>query len=81
MVKAIIKHDAGTDLILGVTRGNVDRMVAGKPIRVDLREMEVTADGNILIFFGETEQDLKDQLAEFIGPETKVTVDPRLGKL
>lgn len=34
--------------------------------------------GRVLIFYGKTEQDMMRDLAEFIGPETKVNIDPRL---
>ena len=63
---------------LGVSRENINRLTAGKPISVDLTKLNVVVDGKIMIFFGETERELQHQLAEFIGPETKVYIDPRL---
>jgi len=67
-----------TNLGLGISRENVDRLVEGKPIRVDLREMDITVDGSVMIYFAETDLDLQQAVVEFIGPETKVNIDPRL---
>lgn len=72
--------DGRTHLGLGISRENVTRLIAGKPILVELPEMRegLAIDGNIMIHFGETERQLQDAVAEFIGPETKVTIDPKL---
>ena len=71
--------DARTNLGLGISRENVNRLIAGKPILVKLEEMDnLKVDGNIMIYFGETERELQQEMAEFIGPETKVNIDPRL---
>jgi hypothetical protein len=79
MIKfAFNDNEDRTHLGLGISRENVNRMIAGKPIRVDLTELGLAPNGSILIFFGETERELQQQLAEFIGPDTKVHIDPRL---
>jgi hypothetical protein len=79
MLRFVFDDDKGaTHLGLGISRENVNRLVAGKPIRVDLREMGVTISGAVMIYFGEDERDLQQAVAEFIGPETKVNIDPRL---
>lgn len=79
MIKFTIHgNDNKTHIGLGISRENVNRLVAGKPIRVDLAELGVTVDGGIMIYFGETERDLQQTVAEFIGPDTKVQIDPRL---
>jgi hypothetical protein len=84
MVKFVFDtSDGRSNLGLGVTRENVYRLIQGKPIRVSLPEMRagLAIDGDVMIYFGETERDLQQAVAEFIGPETKVTVDPRLKDL
>jgi hypothetical protein len=84
MVKFVFDtSDGRSNLGLGVTRENVKRLIQGKPIRVNLPEMHrgLVIDGDVMIYFGETERDLQQAVAEFIGPETKVTVDPRLKDL
>ncbi len=65
---------------LGIARENVNRLIAGKPIVVRLAEMapDLTVDGEILIFFGETEAEMTNNLAPFIDAETKVSIDPRM---
>jgi hypothetical protein len=72
--------DGRTHLGLGISRENVNRMIAGQPIRVRLPEMRegLSIDGAVMIFFGETERELQQAVAEFIGPETVVNIDPRL---
>lgn len=60
----------------GLSERNLYRLRKGEPIRIDLTLMGGT--GEVLIFYGRTEQDMGRDLAEFIGPETKVNIDPRL---
>ena len=66
-------EDGRRHIGLGITRENLDRLVEGKPIRVDLAMLEdgLDIDGQILIYFGETERELHRALAEFISPETR----------
>lgn len=79
MVRFVFNDKEGkTHLGLGITRENVNRLTAGQPIHVKLREMGVSIDGAVMIYFGETEVELQQGIAEFIGPETKVNIDPRM---
>ena len=81
MIKFVFEGKDGKNYLgLGISRENVNRLIEGQPIRVKLAEMRegLTIDGNIMIYFGETERELQDAVAEFIGPETKVNIDPRL---
>lgn len=79
MIRFAFTDDKGrTHLGLGVSRENVNRLTAGRPIRVDLVEMGLTVEGAIMIYFGETETELQQAIAEFIGPDTKVNIDPRM---
>jgi len=69
-------------LILGLSRANIERMTSGKPVHVkEATHGEGIPDGwEIVIMFGETEQEMQKQFVEagMIGPETKVNIDPRL---
>jgi hypothetical protein len=69
-------------IMLGLSEENVRRLQGGKPIDI---KRESHGDGvpegwEIVIFVGETEQSMKKELESLgaIGPETKITVDPRL---
>lgn len=65
-------------IVLGVSRGNIDRLLAGQPIDITAESHPgFPPDLNIAIFFGETERDLTQSLQELITEETKVTVVPR----
>jgi len=79
MVKASATSTEGKHLVvLGVTRGNLTRLVNGDPILVKVSEEMGKPADEVYIIFGETEKDLYDIVKRFITPETKVTVDPRL---
>ena len=56
----------------GLSEENIKRLKQGQPIKVDLAEMGGT--GSVLIFYGKTEQDMARDLADLIGPETKVSI-------
>lgn len=76
----MIKFKAETDektifggktlLGLGLSKENVEMLKKGNPIHVNLNEMGIK-DVDMLIFYGETEEDMQRDLAEFIGPDTK----------
>jgi hypothetical protein len=71
-------NDGRTHLGLGVSRENINRLTSGYPIRVDVKELNISVNGALMIYFGETEIELQQAIAEFIGPETKVNIDPRM---
>lgn len=58
-------------LLLGLSRQNIERLVAGKPICVT-SQSHVPKDLTIAIMFGETELDIKAQLADYMQPETVI---------
>ena len=78
MIIFTFEAEGKTNIGLGISRENVNRLTDGKPILVKLHELGVTANGAVMIVFGETERELQGQIAEFIGPQTKVVIDPRL---
>lgn len=70
MLKASAFRPEGPLLIFGLSHGNLDRLRAGRPIRIDLTELGLG--GDIVIFAGETEESMKAEFDEMIGPETEV---------
>lgn len=59
---------------LGLSRGNCEKLLAGKPIFIDLKVMMMRIENNpdlndatILIFGGETEEAMQNELRKGIG--------------
>lgn len=83
MMIARATSDRGEEiLLLGLSRGNLERLTQGQPIRLS-RETHgdgIPANWKILILFGETEEDMRTMLeaAGVVGSWTKTTVDPSL---
>jgi hypothetical protein len=65
---------------LGLTRVNIERLMAGEPIHVKGETVDNPGQ-DILIIFGEDIDSLTKQLSPMIGTETKVTVDPKLKEI
>jgi hypothetical protein len=78
MVKFVIARPDGSVLVgLGISGDNVARLKLGRPMLIRLAELELPpgadmARSEVVIFFGETEQDLERDLRPFIGPGTRV---------
>jgi hypothetical protein len=70
---AMLENDE-TLLIFGLSRPNRERLEAGQPIDLSRTShgMAIPAKLRIMIFAGETEQSMGDQLRELIGPSTVV---------
>lgn len=60
----------------GISEENVKRLKKGQPIYIDLSQIGGT--GEVMIFYGKTEQDMARDLAEFIGPDTVTHIDPKV---
>jgi hypothetical protein len=82
MIIGRAKSEGKEALLLGLSRENVRRLQAKQPIRL---RRQTHGDGvpegwEIVIFFGETELSMKEELEKLgaIGPDTKVHVDPNL---
>jgi hypothetical protein len=72
--------DGRSVIVLGLTRGNVDRLTAGQPVHIGADSHPGFPAGLVVtIFFGETERDLTDALRSLIGPETKIVGVPKEG--
>jgi hypothetical protein len=68
--------------MLGLSRENINRLQQDKPIHIKkYTHGEGVPEGwDIVLFFGETEQEMQKMFVKhgMIGPETKVHIDPRL---
>lgn len=60
MIRATGEANGRPFLILGVDRENINRLTAGKPIRVTMESVGIERD--VLIIFGETLQDVTNEL-------------------
>jgi len=71
VIKFSAETPSGPLFGFGLSRGNIDRLTAGQPIKINLRDLGGPA-VNIAIMFGETEQALFDELkaAGAISPDT-----------
>lgn len=65
MIKLVGTSDKGEVLIVGLERGNWDRLLQGKPIHIELPgQMGVSWRGELMIIGAETRQDLLHGLSE-----------------
>jgi len=69
MVKFLAGSDKETILGFGLSEENIKALKEGKPISIDLSEMGIK-DTRAMIFYGETEEDMKKDLSAFINSET-----------
>jgi hypothetical protein len=80
-IKAIFDNEQGkSSLIIGISRGNLDKMIAGYPMKIEVPE-DISRGGEIYIFFGEDEQALVDYLKPAITENTTIHSDPRLAHM
>lgn len=72
MLKLTATQRDGTPLVLfGLSRMNIDRLVAGEPISFELAEVDL-GPGTLVIWAGSTEQAMADELQDMIRPQTRV---------
>lgn len=69
MIKAVAtQKDGSTAVFLGLSRENVDRLLANQPIAVKLRELHPDLpDLTVILLGGETEADIAEDL-RVLGP-------------
>jgi len=74
MVKASFTSEGKPFLLMGLTAENMRRLQKGQPIRVRLEDFGVAMTGEMMIFFGETEDAIETDFRRMglIGPDTKV---------
>ncbi len=66
----MIKFRAGNKVGFGLSKANIEKLKEGKPININMDEMGLPG-VSVMIFYGETEEQMQRDMAEFIGPETK----------
>ena len=57
----MLKARSGDNLIFGLSARNVQLLMEGKPISIDLRDLGLER-GRVMIFYGETEEAMKAEL-------------------
>lgn len=81
MIKARAQTQDGRHLIvLGLSEGNLERLRAGQPIYIDLRQMNFQKGdeiGHIAIHYGKTEADLVKAMRPLIDKDTVVHAIPK----
>jgi hypothetical protein len=65
-------------MIIGLSHKNLDELKEGHPIRCKASDFQCSGDIEILIFSGETEPEMLREMADLVGPQTNVKIDPRL---
>ncbi len=70
MIKFRAEGKDGPLIGLGLSQENMDRMTAGQPVHVKLEELGL--EGDIVIFYGKTEDELQRTLQTLIGPVTEI---------
>jgi hypothetical protein len=68
MLKMKAKTDNGDIVIFGLSNENIKRMKQNKPMLIDLKELGIPG-VKIMIFTGETEDKMFEDLKELIRPE------------
>ena len=80
MVKFTSKIEDGTLVGLGLVEKNVEMLKKDKPIVVNLRDLGLPHDVKIMIFYGETEEQITKDLSGLINSNTNMVrekgVDP-----
>lgn len=80
MIKASVTDPKNPIIIMGLSEGNIQRLKAGQPIATAINSFGIEQPGKIVIFYGQNEQAIFDDLAKngLIGAETVIHRDPKL---
>ena len=65
-------------VVIGLSHRNLDLLREGKPIKIRGDAIGLKKAIEVMIFAGETEQTMMREFSQFIGPDTKLSIDPRL---
>lgn len=65
-------------MIIGLSHRNLAELKQGHPIKCSVSDFGCSGDIEVLIFSGVSEQAMAREFAELVGPETEVSIDPRL---
>jgi DNA-binding MarR family transcriptional regulator len=64
------KNDGRQTLGFGLSRKNIELLMDGKPIHARLDELGLS-ETDVLMFFGETEEQMQQELSEHFGVEVR----------
>jgi hypothetical protein len=64
----MLKARAADYVFFGLSEENVIRLKQGKPIKINMVELGLT--GNVIIFYGVTEEAMREDLIDLVGPDT-----------
>jgi len=59
----MLKARVGDKYVFGLSAKNVERLMDGQPILIDMRELGLES-GHVMIFYGKTEADMQRALEE-----------------
>lgn len=81
MIKFSATKDGKSFFGFGITDGNIEKLKEGKPIVIDMSSIGM-GDGQMMIFYGPTEQDIIEELQalELISNRTEVIVNKTVCK-
>jgi hypothetical protein len=78
MVGEVTKDGKPTKFVVfGLSHMNLARLKEGQPIKVDGAEIGMSG-VDFLIFSGPTEREMAREMAELVGPNTRVNINPRV---
>jgi hypothetical protein len=66
----MLKARAGDHIFFGLSARNLQLLREGRPIRVRLQELDPTTTAIVVIFYGETEEKMREDLIDMVGPDT-----------
>jgi hypothetical protein len=65
-------------MLIGLSHQNLKKLKEGHPIRCKASDFGCSGDIDILIYSGKDEREMAREMAEFIGKDTDISIDPRL---
>lgn len=79
----MIKFIAEKLIGFGLSAGNIKLLREGRPIKIDMSSLGPLpkarlTDYTVVIFYGETEKEMTEELSKWFGPDTRVNIDDKL---
>jgi len=79
MVKFTMQKDGKLILGLGISNKNVKLLKKDRPILVDFKEINLMEKiDKVLLFYGDTEEDIFEQLKDMIDASTVINISDKL---
>lgn len=80
MLKFTFSNNNKRTIGIGLSQENVNRLKKGLPIHVHFSELNLPDNYELFLFYGKTEEIMKKQLENHIGPDTVVRENMKPGK-